>query len=187
MAKEQRIDMELLRDLSKSQNMPARILNSASRLLDTEKDKLTDSNLEHIYKKYILDSIQRFGKYRGFGSEAVTTLENYLLSKGLIDIPGHFAYLPTLESEPSEEQRYKSVGKAELTLDGSRSLIYPIGIRMPHMPTLHFGNRLDDITEFASDLDSIDIKDIEKFRRLHLYQSDSYNREDYIFRKTAIK
>jgi len=73
--------------------------------------------------------------------------------------------LPTLESEPSEEQRYKGVGKAELTLDGSRSLIYPIGIRMPHMPTLYFGIRLDDITEFVTVLDSIDIKDIEKFSK----------------------
>ncbi len=170
--------------------MVARILNPISRKFDTPKDRLTDAQLKQVHNEGIESALRygpRYGCLRGFGGEAVKALENYLLSKNLIDIPRYFAYLPTLESEPSEKQKHKGVGMAELTLDGSRSLIYPIGICMPHMPTLYFGISLDDLTEFVSDLDSIDIRDIEKFRRLHANQSDSYNREDYIFRKTAIK
>ena len=183
--KQKTIDIELLRDLVKNPDNVARVLNPISRNFEVPNDKLTDSQLEEFYRDNILPDIKHHGRVRGFGSGAVITLENYLLSKGLIDIPGYFAYLPILEREPSEEQRYKGVGEAELTLDRSRSLIYPIGIRMPHMPTLYFGRSLDDITEFVSDLDSTDIKDIDKFRRLHSQISDSYDSKDYNFRKIA--
>ncbi len=184
MAKEQRvIDIEFLRNLVKNPDMVARILNPISRILGTPKDKLKDNQLAEFYREKLLPDIEHSGRYRGLGSESIKTLENYLLSKDLIDIPGYFAYLPILKHEILKED--KNMGMAELVKDGSRTLVYPIGIFIPNGPTLHFGRSLDDVTELVFNLGKVNIKDIEKFRRLHSQISDSYDSKDYIFRKTA--
>lgn len=184
MAKEQRvIDIELLRNLVKNPDMVARILNPIGRRFKTSNDKLLDSQLVEFYRVNLLHDIKSWGNYRGFGSLSTKTLENYLLSKDLIDIPGYFAYLPILKHEILKED--KNMGMAELVKDGSRTLVYPIGIFIPNGPTLHFGRSLDDVTELVFNLGKVNIKDIEKFRRLHSQISDSYDSKDYIFRKTA--
>lgn len=179
--KQQPIDIESLRDLVKKPDMVARILNPISRILGTPKDKLTDSQLAEFYREKLLPDIEHSGKYRGLGSGAVITLENYLLSKGLIDIPGYFAYLPVMKHEPYLDGRHKSYGMAELDTDGFRDLVYPIGIfKADWAITLHFGRRLDDVTELAYEIDGVNIEDIDKFRRLHSQISDSYNSKKYL-------
>ena len=181
---EKTVDIELLTELVKNPDMIARVLNPISRILGTPKDKLTDSQLLEFYTNNVLQDIIRYGhpRTRGFGSGSTKTLENYLLSKGLIDIPGYFIYLPILKSEPVNGQNH-SEGMAELVKDGSRTLVYPIGIFRPSGPTLHFGKSLDDVTALTFSLGNVHMKDIKKFRRLHSQISDSYNRDDYIFKR----